>query len=131
HHLLKEGVKVELIMCGDGPYFESSRKRIEELRIEKSITMAGHRTDIEELLSSSHALLLTSAWAGLPRIGLEAIAVGRPVFAFDVKGTRSLPGVVTAPDRKLEMLASLIEQKIQSGFAEVTYTDPIHLHPNS
>lgn len=130
NQLLEKGIDVELTMCGDGIYLAAIRKQIQELAIEKSVILAGHRSDISHLLTLSHALLLTSAWEGLPRIGLESIAVGRPVFAFDVKGTRSLPNIFVVPDLEVQELAETIGEQIEKGFSKISFTDPSQLHPN-
>lgn len=83
-----------------------------DLNLDGSVEFPGYRTDIPERLSEASALLMTSRWEGLPRIGLEAIAVGCPVFAFDVKGTRSLPLVSLAPDGDVEGLATRIVESV-------------------
>lgn len=127
--LVSQHVPVHLMMCGDGPYLANTRELLKKLNLEKSVSLVGRKSNIPELLSDSHALLMTSAWEGLPRIGLEAIAMGRPVFAFDVKGTRSLPGVILAPEQAVNELARTIRESSKSGFAEVNFVDPIELDP--
>ena len=39
-----------------------------------------------------HALLHTSEREGLPRVQLEAAAIGRPSFGYDIRGVRDAPG---------------------------------------
>lgn len=127
--LLSQGFAVHLTMCGDGPYLENTRELLNKHGLENSVSLVGLKSNIPEILSGSHALLMTSAWEGLPRIGLEAIAMGRPVFAFDVKGTRSLPGVVLAPEEEVSTLSSLIRESARSGFSNIDFVDPAVLEP--
>jgi glycosyltransferase involved in cell wall biosynthesis len=44
----------------------------------------GERTDVPELLSNHHALILGSFYEGLPNAICEALASGRPVLASDI-----------------------------------------------
>lgn len=128
--LLELGVPAQLTMCGDGPFFEQTRQQVEELDLVDAVSLVGPSSTVGEYLRESHGMLLTSTWEGLPRIGLEALAVGRPVFAFDVKGTRSLPDVFLAPDKDVLALASIIQDQASSNFENVQLVDPANLHPN-
>ena len=107
-----QGVDASLVMCGSGPLMHETQALIDRENLAGYVQLAGQQTDIASWITKSHALLLTSRWEGLPRIGLEAIAVGRPVFAFDVKGTRSLDGVVLAPNADPQALAGMIAERL-------------------
>lgn len=128
--LLNEGVAVHLTMCGGGSLLEQTARRIIERGIEQSITLTGPSDRVAKFLDSSHGLLMTSAWEGLPRIGLEAIAIGRPVYAFDVKGTRSLPGVFLAAEKDSDQLAQIIQEHAIEDFQNQSLVDPRVLHPD-
>ncbi|XVX20480.1 glycosyltransferase [Actinomycetota bacterium] len=104
-----------LTMCGSGELLDQTADRARKLDLAEYVSFPGHVTDLDERLTASHALLMTSSWEGLPRIGLEAIAVGRPVFAFDVKGVRSLPDVLLAHDSEPDQLARLIADTVERG----------------
>lgn len=104
------GVDASLQMCGRGSLLEATRSRAALLGLGQHVRFPGQVSNIADRIADSHLLLMTSQWEGLPRIGLESLAVGRPVFAFDVKGTRSLPGVVVSPDGDVAAMASLISQ---------------------
>jgi len=131
HALLSMNIPVHLTMCGDGPLMVETRDLITKLDVTEAISLVGQTPDVPDFLSDAHALLMTSTWEGLPRIGLESLAIGRPVFAFDVKGTRSLPGVILAPEKAVDDLAQLIEEHAKSGFAGIDFVDPMELHPDS
>lgn len=115
------GVRVRLTMCGQGPLRVETERLITELGLENSITLAGHVSDLGVRLAGAHALIMTSTWEGLPRVGLEALAVGRPVFAFDVKGVRSLPNVHTVPEPDPTALAKVVIKAAEKQFSDATY----------
>lgn len=128
HALSAQGVDVHLNMCGDGDLFAKTEQMIHQRGVADSITLVGRSSRVAEFLTNSHGMLLTSTWEGLPRIGLEAIAIGRPVFAFDVKGTRSLPVVYSVPEGDAAGLATLIKRTVEDGFSGVDAVDPAELH---
>jgi glycosyltransferase involved in cell wall biosynthesis len=64
-------------------------KRIRTLGIEKHFTFTGSRQDISELLGLLDIFTLpTFSHEGLPRSILEAMAMGLPVVATDIRGCR-------------------------------------------
>lgn len=104
HHLHDRGYDLTLDMLGDGDLFdaESSRSPIEGL-----VRRHG-ATDPVPHFERSHVLLQTSRWEGLPRVGLESIAIGVPAVGFDVKGVRDLPAVQLAPEGDIAALAECV-----------------------
>jgi len=83
------GLPVKLSIVGDGPMYG---ELAQSARGTSGIEMHGWSTPLPHL-QSAHAVIHTSHWEGLPRIALEAAAVGRPFFGYDVKGVRDSPGV--------------------------------------
>jgi glycosyltransferase involved in cell wall biosynthesis len=73
--------EVTLTMVGRGPQKEEIIERINELRLENSITMKDFvlNSEIIQLYHSSSVLLLSSLREGVPRVILEAMACGIPV----------------------------------------------------
>jgi len=95
-HLQNRGINVELRMLGEGPLLAQVQKVSEAM---EGVHVLGKSNPMAHL-QSSHALIHTAEWEGLPRVLLEAAAVGRPSFGYAVKGVRDAPGVLTTP-RKL------------------------------
>lgn len=62
--------------------------RLAEWSREGIVEWMGHRTDIPELLASSHIVCLPSYREGLPKSLIEALAASRPVVTTDVPGCR-------------------------------------------
>lgn len=114
------GIDARLQMCGTGKRLEEVKADVVRRQLTRCVTFPGHVSDISTRLADSHLMLLTSQWEGLPRVGLEAIAVGRAVFAFDVKGTRSLPGVVVVPGDDPYVLAERIAASLERGVFETS-----------
>lgn len=102
--LHRRGIDVTLDMLGEGPLFDS-----EEARSPVPGLVNRHgKQDVVPYFEQAHVLVQTSRWEGLPRVGLEAIAIGRPVVGFDVKGVRDLPGVLVVPSDDIEALAGAV-----------------------
>ena len=80
------GVDATLTMLGDGPLVQQVRSAAPE-----GVDVVG-REDPVPAITSAHALLHTSEREGLPRVQLEAAAIGRPSFGYDIRGVRDAPG---------------------------------------
>ncbi|MBN1091283.1 glycosyltransferase [Blastococcus sp. TML/M2B] len=112
--LVELGCPVRLRMLGDGPLHEEVRSRIDAAGLGSVITAEG-RAAVAPALASATALLHTAEWEGLPRVALEAAAVGRWSYGFDVKGLRDAPLVRLAPDGDVAALAGLVAADVSSG----------------
>lgn len=104
HHLLDRGIDVTLDMLGDGELFEDEAT---SSPIDGLVRRHGN-TDVIPHFERAHVLVQTSRWEGLPRVGLEAVAMGLPVVGFDVKGVRDLPAVQLAPSDDIAVLAEVV-----------------------
>lgn len=112
--LIADGIELRLTMLGEGADLDRVRERIGSLGLRGSVLAPG-AGDAAEALAGSHALLHTASWEGLPRVMLEAIAVGRRTYAFDVKGVRDVPHADLAPDGDVAALSALIVADHRSG----------------
>jgi glycosyltransferase involved in cell wall biosynthesis len=80
--------KIEFKIVGKGPLEKSISKRIDELGLNKQVTLLGH-VDREQLISlyqNARLFVLPSHYEGLPTVLLEAMASGLPVVATNVSG---------------------------------------------
>ncbi|MCX7747153.1 MAG: glycosyltransferase family 4 protein [Clostridia bacterium] len=86
----KENYK--LLLIGDRFTFERDTGTFEKLNQiltgNKNIIMAGRRTDIEYLLYISDLFILPSYREGMPRSIIEAMSLGKPVIATNIRGCR-------------------------------------------
>lgn len=105
--LNNRGLSVKLDMLGDGALFALVRQKAQQL---DGIQLHG-QTRVLPHLQRAHGVLHTAEWEGLPRVLLEAAAVGRPSFGYDVKGVRDAPGVMVADSQGTPVkLADLVAQ---------------------
>lgn len=111
--LVMEGIDVQLTMLGDGALVDSVEKRVAQMGLQGRVTLLGSQP-IQSHVARAHALLHTSVWEGLPRVGLECVAMGRPVLAYDTKGTRDIPGVLVAEGETPELLAKAVAAWVAS-----------------
>ncbi|MGY1831713.1 glycosyltransferase [Geodermatophilus sp. SYSU D01180] len=112
--LVELGVPVRLRMLGDGPLHDAVRAEVTARGLGDVVTAEG-RGPVAEALAGTAALLHTATWEGLPRVALEAAAVGRWCYGFDVKGLRDAPLVRLAPDGDVEALARLLAGDAGTG----------------
>jgi glycosyltransferase involved in cell wall biosynthesis len=74
------------VLIGDGDLRPRIESLIEVNRLHSRLHLAGWRRDIPTVMKLFDAFLLTSHWEGLPRVLLEARAIGLPVVATRVGG---------------------------------------------
>ena len=77
-----------LTIAGTGPEEQSLRALAVTLGIADRVAFAGFVPDVQPLLASADAFVLSSRWEGLPVSLLEAAAAGLPSAATDGPGTR-------------------------------------------
>ncbi len=83
----REAPQAHLLIVGDGPYRPQVEQAIEALGLDESVTLAGIRRDVPEILAASDLFVLASArWEGLPLTVLEAMASGLAAVVSDVGG---------------------------------------------
>lgn len=76
-----------LVLVGDGP------ERVAlEAGSRNDVQFAGSRDDAPDWLAAADVVALPSRWESTPLISLEAMAMGRPVVAFEVDGIRTAFG---------------------------------------
>jgi glycosyltransferase involved in cell wall biosynthesis len=112
--LTGSGVDVRIRVLGDGPLRPVVQRAVHDAGLSGHVQLLGHQP-AASALSASHALLHTAHWEGLPRVALEAAAVGRAVYAYDAKGVRDAPTVRTVPERDPRVLARRIAQDWCAG----------------
>ncbi|HUB82398.1 MAG TPA: glycosyltransferase family 4 protein [Bryobacteraceae bacterium] len=90
--LRSAGVTCEVVLIGEGPMRGEIERRISELGLGDSVTLAGAApTDtMIRILESSRALVLPSLAENFPSVILEAFALGRPAIATYVGGIPEL-----------------------------------------
>ena len=72
-----------LEIWGDGPEADRLGSLVGERGLEASVTLAGETRDPATALGRASVFVLSSRVEGFPNVLLEAMALGRPVVAFD------------------------------------------------
>ncbi len=78
------------VIVGDGPERQRLLHYRDQIRGEEAVKFVGHRTDATELLSGADVLWNGSLYEGQSNTILEAMALGKPVVATDIPGTRDI-----------------------------------------
>jgi glycosyltransferase involved in cell wall biosynthesis len=83
--------KVEFLLCGglETNPLAVSKEKLDELCDGNYIQWLGKRSDVKELLESSHVFAFPSYYKeGLPKSCIEAAAIGRPIITCDSVGCK-------------------------------------------
>jgi glycosyltransferase involved in cell wall biosynthesis len=80
-----------LVLVGDGPLRETL-----EARAPHGVLFAGAQLDPSDYYAAADVVAVPSRWEGGPLVPLEAMAMARPVVAFDVAGVRAALGTTGA-----------------------------------
>jgi len=106
--------KVTCLMAGDGPLRDTLVAQVRALGLEKVCRFLGDVADVESVLAAADVMVLPSIFEGMPNALLEAMAMGCPVIATAVGGSKELvrPGEtgLLVPPRDTASLASALEQ---------------------
>ena len=70
-----------LFVAGEGPLWGELVGLVEDMGLSGRVRLLGLRDDMAELYRASDALVLSSAWEGMPNVVLEAMASAKPVVA--------------------------------------------------
>jgi glycosyltransferase involved in cell wall biosynthesis len=88
----RSGTAAHFVIAGDGPLRADLIAYAAAHDLNDSVTFAGYRADVPEVLAGLDVFVLSSLWEGLPLALLEALACGRPIVATSVGG---IPEVVS------------------------------------
>jgi O-antigen/teichoic acid export membrane protein/glycosyltransferase involved in cell wall biosynthesis len=88
--LARSGTRFRLQLVGDGKLRAEYQRECERLGIDGLVDFLGYRHDMPDILAGTDIAVLTSVKEGLPRAALEAMAMGIPVVATRVPGTREV-----------------------------------------
>lgn len=118
---INKGIKLELIMLGDGQYRAQLEKQVQNLRIAEHVKFLGQLPPgqaVYEQFDRSDLYVLPSRQEGLPRSVIEAMARGLPCITSTVGGVPELmedrymvtPNDVEALSARIASMASDVGQ---------------------
>lgn len=88
--LMSEFPALRLLLVGDGPAMNEIEALCRELNIGDRTVFAGFRTDVARMFAAMDVHVLTSLWEGLPRVLVQAAAVGRSSVTFACDGAHEI-----------------------------------------
>lgn len=100
--------EIEVVIVGDGPRRPALERFAENMRITGDVHFLGKRDDARRLMAGFDALILPSAFEGMPNVVLEAMAAGTPVVASRIPGTTEViadneNGLLFEPKRESDL----------------------------
>ncbi len=123
--LAAEGLMPELVLVGDGPLRRPIEELVERLGLEKHVRLAGVQGSeaVRDEIIGARLLVLPSFAEGLPRVLMEAMALGRPVISTYVAGIPELvvPGVCgwLVPAGSVEALVEAMRDGLLTSTADL------------
>jgi glycosyltransferase involved in cell wall biosynthesis len=108
------------------PFYTEITERIRTLGIQNNVTLTGIRQDIPEILGLLDIFTLpTFTHEGLPRSIVEAMSMGLPVVATDIRGCREAvlhekTGLIVPPQDS-QKLAEALEKLLSNSEMRSTY----------
>lgn len=88
--MLRDRHQPELWLVGDGPLKDAYEAELVQRGLINNVKFLGYRYDIPALTAQADIAVLTSVKEGIPRALMQASAVGVPIIATDVKGSREV-----------------------------------------
>lgn len=109
---------VVLVLCGEGQTLESCKETVRERALSDRVLFPGHVSDIAEWYKMADAVVSSSRIEGMPFNIIEAMHLGLPVIASEVKGhidlIRNWQNGVLFPYGDSEACADRIKELISS-----------------
>ncbi|MBN1351818.1 glycosyltransferase family 4 protein [candidate division KSB1 bacterium] len=88
--LIRAFPQIQILIAGEGSHREFLESEARRLHLAENIRFLGYRNDIAELMALFDIFVLTSLWEGLPRVLVQAAALGKPIVTFDVEGANEI-----------------------------------------
>lgn len=115
-HLRARWPNLRAYIIGEGELRQALQRQIAQLDLQDVVTMTGPLSNVIDAYAAMDVFVSSSLWEGLPTVILEAMAMGTPVVATDVDGTRDLiaherTGLL-APAADSRRLAQVIERAL-------------------
>ena len=79
----KSGVKIPLVLMGQGDYQPQIEAKIAELGLEQQVIILPFETNPYPYIQAASALLLSSDQEGLPTVLIESLVCGTPIVSVD------------------------------------------------
>lgn len=81
---------IKLLLVGDGPLIDDSKKLVEKLNLTGRVKFLGNRYDVPQLLKTTDVVVLSSRHEGLSLSNIEGMSVGKPFIGSNVPGLKEI-----------------------------------------
>jgi glycosyltransferase involved in cell wall biosynthesis len=88
--LCKVHKDLELVIVGDGEFYDLLKELAAKLNVESSVHFLGFQDNPFQHIAKSDIFVMTSLWEGFPNVLLEAMACSVPVISTYNEGTHEL-----------------------------------------
>ena len=88
--LKRRGIPMRLLLVGEGSEREALQEEIARLSLENDVFLLGHSDEVPSILAATDLYLSASESEGLPFNLMEAMSLGLPILASDVRGQHDL-----------------------------------------
>jgi glycosyltransferase involved in cell wall biosynthesis len=75
------GAEINACIAGDGPLLDKLKEEVNHRGLAEAVRITGFRSDLPALIAASDIVVCPSLAESFPRIGLEAMALGKPMVA--------------------------------------------------
>jgi len=115
---------LRLLLAGEGDQREAIEQTIRRCGLEQTVTLAGSRNDVPDLLAAADVFLMSSISEGIPLTVIEAMAARRPVVSTAVGGLpemieHGVTGFLAPPGDDAALASALIELYRQPDLREL------------
>ena len=110
--------EIRFVWCGEGEMREETEALAKKLGIHSAFHFLGFRSDVKDIMNTFDVFLLSSIFEGLPYTLLEAMALGLPLVATDVVGSRDVivngENGLLVPPKSPQKLADALSDLLQN-----------------
>jgi glycosyltransferase involved in cell wall biosynthesis len=105
---------MHLTVLGEGPELEPLRARARQRGLDERVHFVGFQANPYAFFARADALVLSSAYEGLPNVVLEALACGTPIVALPSPGgLREIVDGVQGCELAIDMSAAALARALE------------------
>lgn len=101
----------KLLLLGKGELYDQVKNKITTLSLNDRVIMAGAHSNVADYYSAADAMVISSAWEGMPMVVIEAMSCSLPIITTNVGGAMETVADSRwiAPIKDPKYLASIME----------------------